>query len=41
LAILVHGIVDTTYFKNDLSAIFWIILAMSVIIGVRNGEPNG
>jgi len=41
VAILVHGIIDTTYFKNDLSTIFWIILAMSVIIGVRNGEPNG
>jgi len=31
VAILVHGLFDTTYFKNDLSAIFWIILATSFI----------
>jgi putative inorganic carbon (hco3(-)) transporter len=24
--ILVHGMVDTTYFKNDLSVIFWVVL---------------
>lgn len=28
-AILVHGLFDTTYFKNDLSAIFWLVLAGS------------
>ncbi len=39
IAVLVHGIIDTTYFKNDLSAIFWIIVAVSVIIGSRdNGK---
>lgn len=32
IAILVHGLVDTTYFKNDLSAIFWLIFALSVVI---------
>jgi len=40
LAILVHGIVDTTYFKNDLSAIFWLILAQSLIVGAKNGQPS-
>lgn len=30
-AIIVHGLFDTTYFKNDLSAIFWLIIALSVI----------
>lgn len=31
IAILVHGLFDTTYFKNDLSAIFWLIIALTVI----------
>jgi O-antigen ligase len=31
-AILAHGLVDTTYFKNDLSAIFFLTLAFAVII---------
>lgn len=30
-AILIHGLFDTTYFKNDLSAIFWLIMALSFI----------
>lgn len=28
LVILIHGLIDTPYFKNDLSALFWIILAL-------------
>ncbi len=28
-AIIVHGFFDTTYFKNDLSIIFWLIVAIS------------
>lgn len=32
IAVLVHGFFDTTYFKNDLSAIFWLLLAMSFIL---------
>jgi len=32
VAILVHGLFDTTYFKNDLSAIFWLILALAILI---------
>lgn len=31
-AILIHGLFDTTYFKNDLSAIFWIIVAFGLAI---------
>jgi putative inorganic carbon (HCO3(-)) transporter len=31
VAILVHGLVDTPYWKNDLSYLFWVILALSVI----------
>lgn len=26
--ILVHGLVDTTYFKNDLAVIFWLLFAL-------------
>lgn len=30
-AILVHGLFDTTYFKNDLAAIFWLVFVISII----------
>jgi hypothetical protein len=30
--ILVHGLVDTTYWKNDLAVMFWIIIGMMAII---------
>ncbi len=26
VAILVHGLVDTSYFKNDLAALFWLVM---------------
>lgn len=29
--ILLHGLVDTTYWKNDLSMIFWLIVALGYI----------
>jgi O-antigen ligase len=29
VSILIHGLVDTTYWKNDLSVIFWLIIALS------------
>lgn len=34
-AILIHGLIDTTYWKNDLSALFWIILALGFISNQR------
>lgn len=37
-AILVHGLVDTTYFKNDLSAIFWLMVSFVLI--TRANEKN-
>ncbi|MCX6812402.1 MAG: O-antigen ligase family protein [Candidatus Berkelbacteria bacterium] len=40
LAILVHGLVDTTYFKNDLSAVFWVLLAISMVFGSQNQIKN-
>jgi len=36
VAILVHGFVDTTYYKNDLSALFWLILAIAVVISAKD-----
>ena len=30
-AILVHGLFDTTYFKNDLAVIFWTLLATGTV----------
>ncbi|MBU4284880.1 O-antigen ligase family protein [Patescibacteria group bacterium] len=30
--ILAHGLVDTTYWKNDLSLVFWVIIGVMVII---------
>jgi O-Antigen ligase len=35
VAILVHGLVDVPYFKNDLSLMFWILIAITAIM---NGE---
>ncbi|MFC1612569.1 O-antigen ligase family protein [Patescibacteria group bacterium] len=33
--ILIHGLVDVPYFKNDLSILFWIIVSMPLIIKVE------
>jgi O-antigen ligase len=38
LAILVHGMVDTPYFKNDLSLEFWAIAALA-LAAWRSGAP--
>lgn len=35
-AILFHGLFDTTYFKNDLSAIFWLLIAISLVLKKEN-----
>ena len=32
LAIIIHGMFDTTYFKNDLAAIFWLIMAFGFLV---------
>lgn len=32
-AILLHGLVDTPYLKNDLSLLFWIIIVLSIVQG--------
>ncbi len=30
-AILLHGLVDTPYFKNDLSLLFWVLIIFNAI----------
>lgn len=39
-AILIHGLFDTTYFKNDLSAVFWLILAFAELITFAKNAEN-
>lgn len=36
LVIIVHGLVDVPYFKNDLSVLFWLIIAIASIIYLKN-----
>lgn len=38
LAILVHGLVDVPYFKNDLAVAFWILILLTVTY--REKEPT-
>lgn len=35
VAVVVHGLVDVPYFKNDLSALFWLLAAMMGIMTVN------
>ena len=32
VALLVHGLVDVPYFKNDLSVLFWLIVGSLIIL---------
>ena len=32
VVILIHGLVDTPYFKNDLSILFWLIIGLMIIL---------
>lgn len=38
LVIVVHGIVDVPYFKNDLAVIFWLIVGMLGILSLKNDK---
>lgn len=41
LALLAHGMLDAAYWKNDLSALFWIILALGVLTtNLTHGRKN-
>jgi len=39
-AILLHGLVDTPYFKNDLSVVFWVIIALLIIQSQQTPAKN-
>ncbi|MCX6796080.1 MAG: O-antigen ligase family protein [Candidatus Falkowbacteria bacterium] len=36
ITIIIHGLVDVPYFKNDLSVLFWVMLAMVSLINWQN-----
>lgn len=38
LTVLIHGLVDVPYFKNDLAALFWIMLAIGAIIQINQAQ---
>jgi O-antigen ligase len=40
IALLVHGLVDVPYFKNDLSLLFWIIIGSVIILHNQYKEKN-
>jgi O-antigen ligase len=35
IIIIVHGLVDVPYFKNDLSCLFWILMAILVLLDLK------
>jgi putative inorganic carbon (hco3(-)) transporter len=38
---LTHGLIDTTYFKNDLAVVFWVIIAFAVVLsGVKKTQTD-
>jgi len=38
IAIIIHGLVDVPYFKNDLAVMFWIILALGTLFELNNKQ---
>jgi hypothetical protein len=42
IVIVVHGLVDVPYFKNDLACLFWILIALSVLLRLKltTGEKS-
>ena len=38
--ILVHGLIDVPYFKNDLAMLFWIIAAITINAKTKNNSPG-
>jgi O-antigen ligase len=36
VVVVVHGLVDVPYFKNDLAAMFWLFIAMVSLINLEN-----
>lgn len=40
VCLLVHGLVDTTYWKNDLALIFWLIIGLNCIANRLSGSQK-
>ena len=40
IALTIHGLVDVPYFKNDLSALFWISIALLGGLTLKQNEKN-
>jgi O-antigen ligase len=40
IVIIVHGLVDVPYFKNDLAVLFWVMVAMLGMLGIENKKLN-
>ena len=38
--IAIHGLVDTPYFKNDFSVLFWLIIAAALQVRYTQNSPN-
>jgi len=36
--ILIHGLTDTTYWKNDLAVVFWLIVGLTAVLRIRKLE---
>jgi hypothetical protein len=39
VVMIVHGMVDVPYFKNDLAVMFWVLIALMGIVKIN--EING
>ena len=40
IQMIIHGMVDAPYFKNDLSVMFWLFMATTIIINGNKKEKN-
>ena len=38
--ILIHGLIDTTYWKNDLSIVFWLLIALMILMSHNQHKTN-
>lgn len=38
ITIVIHGLVDVPYFKNDLSVLFWLIISLTIILTNRKSN---
>ena len=38
--VLIHGLVDTTYWRNDLAVVFWVVAAMNKYLAKTPAKNN-